>query len=146
MKSKLSLALALALFGLSITLSGCAGVRQEDLASWVGQPVSALEKHPIFLTMQLVRTVTSDGTEIRNYINATSLSRCSGGGSVFSSNMNFAAYNRLASCMSNVAACNNIFYVKDGLVIQYTAVGSGGISCKTDETLRPGFSGASNYR
>ena len=44
--------------------TACVTVREEDQASWAGQPVSALEKHPVFLTMQLVRTRTSDGTEI----------------------------------------------------------------------------------
>jgi hypothetical protein len=29
----------------------------------------SLDAHPIFLTMQVVKSVTSDGTEIRNYIN-----------------------------------------------------------------------------
>jgi hypothetical protein len=32
--------------------------------------VSILEKQPVFLTMPVVRTTTSDGTEIRNYVNA----------------------------------------------------------------------------
>jgi hypothetical protein len=47
-------------------LSGCAHVRQEDLAEWAGQPVDLLDKHPVFLTMRSVRTMTADGTEIRN--------------------------------------------------------------------------------
>jgi hypothetical protein len=29
----------------------------EDQAAWVGAPVSALDTHPIFLTMPVVRTV-----------------------------------------------------------------------------------------
>gem|GEM_PF-4126172 len=48
-------------------LSGCAHVRQEDLAEWAGQPVDLLDKHPVFLTMRSVRTMTADGTEIRNW-------------------------------------------------------------------------------
>jgi hypothetical protein len=37
--------------------------------------------------------------------------------------------------------CNNMFYVKDAIVIRYTPVGSGGGRCFTDERLRPGFRG-----
>lgn len=51
------------LFVLS-SLSGCATVRQVDLDAWVGQPVSALETHPIFITVPVVKTTASDGTEI----------------------------------------------------------------------------------
>jgi hypothetical protein len=47
-----------------LLIAGCQTVRQEDLASWEGAPVSALDAHPIFLTMQKVQTVTADGTEL----------------------------------------------------------------------------------
>jgi hypothetical protein len=36
---------------IACVLGGCATVRQEDLQSWEGQPVAALESHPVFLTM-----------------------------------------------------------------------------------------------
>ncbi|MGO9237542.1 MAG: hypothetical protein ACLP4V_26955 [Methylocella sp.] len=39
------------------------------LEAWAGQPVELLDKQPVFLTMQSVRTMTADGTEIRNYVN-----------------------------------------------------------------------------
>jgi hypothetical protein len=58
---------------LALALASCAmtmRVHQEDMQSWVGVPVAELDMHPIFLTMHVVRTRTSDGTEIRNYVNA----------------------------------------------------------------------------
>ena len=129
-----------------LALSSCATVREEDTAAWVGRPVSDLEKHPVFLTMQLVRTQASDGTQIWNYVNARSYGSCSRGGSVFAGSVDFAMYNSFTSCMSGIAACNNIFYVKNGVVQQYTPVGSGGALCYTDARAKPGFSGPTNYR
>ena len=38
-------------------------MRQADLDAWVGQPVAALETHPFFVTVPVVKTVSSDGTE-----------------------------------------------------------------------------------
>ena len=135
-----------------LLVAACAHVREEDQAAWVGQPVSALEKHPVFLTMQLVRTQASDGTEIWNYVNARNVSSCSGflGGygnassGTYGGVTSFSAYNGFMNCMSNVAACNNIFYVEGGIVQRYTPVGSGGARCRTDARLQPGFKGATN--
>jgi hypothetical protein len=101
----------------SLMVAGC--VRQEDLDSWVGAPVSALDTHPVFVSMPVVRTVAADGTEIRNYTNFVE-----GGGG---------------------ARCNNIFYIKNGRVVKYTPVGTGA-RCRTDQTLQPGFSGPTNYQ
>jgi hypothetical protein len=130
----------------ALLTAACATVREEDTASWVGRPVSDLEKHPVFLTMRLVRTQASDGTQIWNFVNARNFGTCSGGGSIFATSVDYASYNRFTSCMSGVAACNNIFYVKNGIVERYTPVGSGGARCYTDDRLKPGFSGSTNYR
>lgn len=130
----------------ALMLASCASVRQEDLQSWVGHPVDELDKHPVFLTMQTVRTRTADGTEIRNYINGQNVASCSGGGTVFAANVDMATYSRFSSCMQAFAACNNIFYIKDGSVTQYTPIGTGGARCYTDERTRPGFAGATNIR
>jgi hypothetical protein len=135
---KLTLCLALA-------LAACATVREEDTAAWAGRPVADLEKHPVFLTMSLVKTKTSDGTEIWNYVNARNLASCSRGGTIFGT-VDMATYNGFASCMSSVAACNNIFYVKNGIVERFTPVGSGGMRCYTDARLQPGFSKSTNYQ
>ena len=99
-------------------LTGCATVRQADLDAWVGQPIAALETHPVFLTVPVVKTVASDGTEIWNYVNGANLGQCSGGGSVWGQQINYASYNQFTSCVQRFAACNNIFYIRDGKVQQ----------------------------
>jgi hypothetical protein len=131
---------------LALALVSCASVRQEDLQSWIGRPVADLDKHPIFLTMQVVRTHAADGTEIRNYINGRNTASCSSGGTVFAGYVDTATYSRFTSCMQSFAACNNIFYIKDGLVTQYSPIGTGGMRCYTNEQSQPGFVGAANIR
>jgi len=96
--------------------------------------------------MQLVKTKASDGTEIFNYVNAGSIGAYSGGGAVFATTVDMATYSGFTSCVSNVAACNSIFYVKNGTVERYTPVGSGGARCYTDKRAKPDFSGPTNYR
>ncbi len=131
----------------ALALVGCATVQQADLDAWVDQPVAKLEQHPIFLTIPVVKTKTSDGTEIWNYINGGNIGACSGGGSVaVGRQVDYATYSAFSSCMSRFAACNNIFYVQNGRVLRYTPVGSGGASCYTDERVRPGYAGATNFR
>lgn len=132
--------------GLALMVTACATVREEDTASWVGQPVVNLEKHPVFLTMSLVKTKASDGTEIWNYVNARNIGGCSQGGTIFGTTVNMATYSSFTNCMSSVAACNNIFYVKNGIVERYTPIGSGGMRCYTDARAKPGFSGSTNIR
>jgi hypothetical protein len=137
---------AVVLTAIALTLSSCATVHQEDLQSWVGVSVDQLDKYPIFLTMQVVRTRTADGTEIRNYINGRNTASCSGGGTVFAGYVSTATYNQFASCMQTFMACNNIFYIKNGVVTQYTPIGTGGARCYTNEWARPGFKGAANIQ
>jgi hypothetical protein len=137
---------AVVLTAIALTLSSCATVHQEDLESWAGVPVDQLDKHPVFLTMQTVRTRTSDGTEIRNYINGRNIASCSGSGTVFAGYVSAATYNQFTSCMQTFAACNNIFYIKNGVITQYTPIGTGGMRCYTDARVRPGFRGATNIQ
>ena len=137
---------SLSLLALVLALTSCATVHQEDLQSWVGAPVDQLDKHPIFLTMQVVRTRAPDGTEIRDYVNGRSVASCSGGGTVFAGYVDTATYSRFSSCMQTFAACHNIFYVKDGVVTQYSPIGTGGARCYTSEQTCPGFVGAANIR
>lgn len=127
-------------------LSGCATVHQEDLDAWKGAPVAALETHPVFMTMPVVRSVASDGTEIRRYVNGRNISSCSGGGAVFKGTIDMATYDTFSNCMQTFAACNNVFYIKGGYVQQYTAIGAGGMRCYTDASARPGFRGAANIQ
>ena len=109
-----------------IAAGGCAGVRQEDTQAWVGAPAPALETHPVFISMPVIRTTTSDGTEIWNYVNGRDIATCGSGGSVFTGSVDFATYNSFTSCMKSFQACNNIFIIKNGRVVQYSPVGSGG--------------------
>ena len=130
----------------ALLLAQCAAVRTEDLQAWPGTPVATLETHPIFLTLPVVKTIASDGTEMRDYVNGSNITACSGGGTVFAGTINTASYNQFSGCMQSFAACHNIFYIKNGIVTAYTPVGTGGARCFTNETLRPGFRGATNIR
>jgi len=130
-----------------LALTGCATVHQEDLDPWAGVPVAELDTHPIFLTFPVVRTKAADGTEMRRYINGRNVASCSGGGSVFANTgVDMATYNTFSNCMQGFAACNSIFYIKDGRVQQVTLIGTGGARCYSNESLRPGFRGSVNIR
>lgn len=118
-------------------------VHEADLDAWVGHPVAELDKHPIFLTLTPVKTVAADGTEIRNYVNSQSASGCISKGAT-NGTLNSQAYTNFTQCMLTTRACNNIFYIKNGIVERYTPIGTGGASCFADERLRPNFSGSTN--
>jgi hypothetical protein len=136
---------ALAACLIAVALAGCATVRPEDLAAWKGRPVADLDRHPMFAAMKLVRTYAADGTEIRNYMNGVAQTACSGGGSVNAYSAYAANFNQQGACISRTPTCNNIFYIKGGIVQQYTPIGSGGAKCFTDDRARPGFSGPTNF-
>lgn len=135
-----------ALASSALLLCACATVHQEDLDAWRGRPVSDLEKHPIFLTLPVVRTVASDGTEIRDYVNGRNVAECSGGGTMFSGQVQFATYSNFVNCMQTFAACHAIFYIKNGIIDHVSGVATGGMRCYTNESMRPGFSGVANIR
>jgi hypothetical protein len=134
--------------GLSgLILAACASVRQDDLQAWVGVPVAALETHPVFVSMPVIRTRASDGTEIWNYVNGRGVTSCAGGGSLLGGIVSPATYAGFTNCMQAFAACNNIFLIRDGRVVQYSPVGTGGARCYTDERARPGgATGGANIR
>ena len=127
-----------------MTIAGCANVRQVDLDSWKGQPLSKLELHPIFLTIPVVKTKTSDGTEIWNYVNGKNIGSCSNGGTIYNGSIDYTAYSQFSSCVQNFAACNNIFYIKDGIVLRYSPIGTGGMNCYTTKEAQPDFKGSFN--
>ena len=133
-------------FAILAGLAACATVRQVDLDAWVGQPVAILETHPVFITVPVVKTIASDGTQIWNYVNGRHLGHCTGGGSIWGTTLNYAAYSQFASCVQGFAACNNIFYIRDGKVLRYTPVGTGGVRCYTTAQLQPQFRGPTNIR
>jgi hypothetical protein len=94
----------------------------------------------------VVRTTTSDGTEIWNYVNGREAVSCSGGGMAYRGMLTAASYNSFTNCVQQHAVCNNMFYVKDGVVLKYVPVGSGGARCYTNDQSRPDFSGPANFR
>lgn len=154
------------LFIIFAITTGCAtkGVRVQDLNSWKGVPVEALDTHSKFLTIPMVRTKTSSGIEIRNYVNKRNTSSCiqsaygssnaninsssSGYGSISTygnranintssrsraSIMGTSQYNAFTRCSSAVVGCDNIFYIKNGRVLEYAPTGQ----CYTDKTAQP---------
>ena len=115
-------------------LAACATVRQQDLDSWVGMPVEALDMHSFFITLPMVKTVTKSGIEIRNYPNKVNIGQCLGSGRVNATgSLNYAAYNSFATCSGGLVGCDNIFYIKNDVVIEYAPTGH----CYTDDTVRP---------
>lgn len=114
--------IAAAALGISV-LAACAAVpsvRQADLDSWKGMPVEALDTHSLFATMRMTTRTTSSGVEVRNYANEQKGTYCSG-----------SAFN--ASCVDSSVACNNLFYIKNGMVVEYAPTGQ----CMTNDTVRP---------
>lgn len=99
---------------------GCASVRQADLDAWKGMPVEALDTHSLFATMPMTRRLTESGIEMRNYSNTVRTSTCTGNA--------FTAH-----CFSSDDGCNNLFYIRNGKVIEYAPTGQ----CMTDDSVRP---------
>lgn len=142
----------------ALAAAGCATsllVRQADLDAWVGVPVVALDTHSLFLTIPVVRTVTDTGIEIRNYVNKQGVSSCFGnvqgsgqsntrisgntpaagtgrvaGQAYTTSSANFSSFQ---NCSSRLVGCDNLFYIKDGKVIEYRPTGR----CFTNQTVQP---------
>lgn len=113
-------------------LAGCATVRQQDLDAWVGVPVEALDTHSIFITIPMFRTRTDSGIEIRNYANGRDVAQCFSNAGADRVG-NFVNANAFTTCSSGRIVCNNIFYIKDGKVIEYAPTGR----CYTNETAQP---------
>lgn len=118
----------------ALALTGCAGlmVRPQDLDAWVGVPVEALDTHSFFITVPLIRTRTESGIEIRNYANGIDVSRCSGTANAYNAG-SWVNANAFSTCSSGRIVCNNIFYIRDGKVLEYAPTGR----CFTDSTVQP---------
>lgn len=119
-------------------LAGCAAppvVHHEDVQAWAGVPVAALDAHPFFNTLPMVRTITPAGIEIRDYVDKRYVAGCLPPGSantkVFP--MNTGMYKAFRACSENMIGCDNVFYVDHGLVTQFTPSGQ----CKTSDAIRP---------
>lgn len=117
---------------LVVFIGACATVRKEDLDAWVGVPVEALDTHSFFITIPMVRTRTESGIEIRNYANGHDVARCFGNARANSAG-NFVTANAFSTCSSDRVVCNNIFYIKDGKVVEYAPTGQ----CATAAFLQP---------
>ena len=118
-----------------IAIGAC--VREQDLAAWRGVPVSALDRHPFFLTLPVEVRRLPDGTEIRNYVNGGNLASCFGNasGNAYGSRTTYVTGSSF--CSSRFAVCNNIFYIKNGRVQSYVPTPSGGARCMTDGRVTP---------
>lgn len=115
---------------IAVTVTACATVRKQDLDAWVGIPVEALDTHSLFITVPMYRSITSSGIEIRNYANGADVAQCFSNASG-SKTGKYVNANAFTTCSSGRVVCNNIFYIKDGVVIEYAPTGS----CYTDETV-----------
>lgn len=118
----------------AVGLHGCilAGVRQQDLDAWVGVPVEALDTHSIFITIPMYKSFTESGIEIRNYANGRDVAQCFANANANSKGRSVNA-NAFSTCSSNRIVCNNLFYIRDGIVLEYAPTGR----CYTDETAQP---------
>jgi hypothetical protein len=124
--------------------------RHQDIVKWHYVPVKALDEHPLWKELALLKSVTSSGKEIRVYVNSSApevMSRCSLG-------LNLSALcaiknhpctkktglipekelNDFLTCSdAKAAGCNNVFYIEDGIVSRYIPVGN----CTTNEQTIP---------
>ena len=129
------LQLTLAL-GIVFLISSCATneptVRQQDLDAWLGASVEALDEHAFFKKERMFRTRTSGGTEIRNYAYGYNFLECFGraGATRFG---DFVDDHTFITCSSGRIVCNNLFYIRDGKVLEYVPTGR----CTTDEKVQP---------
>lgn len=119
-----------------LLFAGCV-VRPSDLDAWRNVPVEALDTHSFFITVPMIKTMTESGIEIRDYVNKDNVGRCFGnaqGTSTYGGKyVSYANYNAFATCSSSMVGCDNIFYIRDGKVLEYKPVGR----CYTDDTVRP---------
>ena len=124
------------LITLAMFIHGCAGkvFRQEDLDSWVGVSVEELDTHSLFLTLPVAKTITDSGVEVRVYSNKKNMSSCFDTGNIDGkAYSNDATFTAIQNCSSRIVGCDNIFYIKDKMVVEYKPVGQ----CYTDETVQP---------
>lgn len=116
-----------------VLLVGCGTIRQADLDSWVGMPVEALDTHSFFLTVPMVKTLSSSGIEIRNYANGIDGSSCFTSAGSTRSSSSYLSASAFTTCSRNRVVCNNLFYIKDGKVLEYAPTGQ----CMTNDSVKP---------
>lgn len=116
---------------LAQTVTGCM-VRPEDMNAWVGMPVEALDTHSLFNTIPMRKTYTASGIEVRNYANGGIVDNCFETGRVKGIGSS-ASYSGTVNCTTSSVVCNNLFYIKNGVVLEYAPTGR----CYTDKTVQP---------
>lgn len=117
---------------LLLQLAACATVRPKDIAAWADMPVAALDTHSFFITVPMTRRVTDDGIEVRNYRNGKSSTNCFDNTFISGNGKNANAFTS-TNCYANDVVCNNIFFIKNGRVLEYLPSGN----CYTNESLQP---------
>lgn len=107
-------------------------VRQQDLDAWVGVSVEALDTHAFFMKVPMFRTRTDSGTEIRNYAYGYNFGECFANAGTSKAG-DFVNGNDFTTCSSSRVFCNNIFYIKEGKVLEYAPTGR----CYTEAKVQP---------
>jgi hypothetical protein len=112
--------------------------QSDDIASWVGRPVSELDKHPAFLLFPEVRTTAADGTKIRHYVIGRKFDECFGNDKdELVMRVNLAQYDEFINCMQKFVACNKVFYIKNDTIDRVSTSSTGGAHCDANENLKP---------
>lgn len=98
------------IFFILISLVSCSKVfiDQKVLDAWTNAPVEFLDTHSFFASLPVYKKYTSNGIEIRNYKNTLFVNGTS-------------------------VTCNNMFYIKNKIILEYVLVGR----CKTMPNLVP---------
>jgi hypothetical protein len=120
--------------GVSLLASACAdpAVRTRDLDVWIGMPVEALDTQPLFVGMRMVRTYAEDGVEIRNYASRRDFPSCAGSPGALATG-SYVSPDAFSNCTGGWDGCSNIFYVRNGKVLEYAPTGR----CYTNESVWP---------
>lgn len=113
---------------LALLVTSCATVKTEDVDAWRGAPLTELETHPVFTTMNLKKEKLSDGRIMYDYVDKSTqrtdrhcyVERRSG-------------YRSCSGGDVLTYECHNQFFVRGKVVEQYRPTGS----CATDCSLRP---------
>jgi hypothetical protein len=128
----LHMAMGLATIFLALGCATAPTVRQPDLNAWAGVSVETLGTHAFFMTVPMFRTITDSGTEIRNYAYGYDFQECfskAGANKIG----DFVEEDAFITCSSSRIVCNNIFYIKEGTVLEYAPTGR----CDTDKKVQP---------
>ena len=107
-------------------------VKQQDLVAWLGISIEALDTHTQFSIMPMFRTNSDSGTEIRNYAYGYNFGECFAKAGASHSG-DFVDINTFITCSSSRIVCNNLFYIKEGKILEYAPTGR----CNTDRKTQP---------